>query len=63
MHEAKRNGMPETPPPWLVTTEKQPDSVEIENNGCTCGECIPCKLRKYIRKAEEEALNSADSHE
>lgn len=35
--------------------EKPPDLVEIEDDGCTCGECINCKLRKFMRKAEEDA--------
>ena len=43
-----------------MAEEKQPDMVEIEDNGCTCGQCIPCKLRAYIRKAEEVAQQRAD---
>ena len=40
--------------------EKPADMVEIEDDGCRCGKCIPCKLREVMRKAEEEAQQPAD---
>ena len=43
--------------------EPLPDLIEVEDKDCTCGTCAICILRKALRRAEEEALNSEDSRE
>lgn len=37
-------------------------AVEVEDDGCRCGQCIPCTLREYVRKAEEAARLDSGRH-
>ena len=45
----------------LMPEEKLPESVEYED-GCTCGKCLPCKVREVMRKAEEAARLDSGRH-